>query len=76
MAETRKYRPSSSLVGDAVRAALGESVRPIAPGGRPDPTPTEKSEPENPAPAVTVRTFTFGATRRPADPADPTEAAE
>ncbi len=69
MAETRKYRPSGSLVGDAVRAALGESVRPVTPGGRPDPTDeTAKTEPES-SPAVTVRTFTFGAPRRP-DSAD------
>ncbi|MFT3971550.1 MAG: hypothetical protein QM695_15060 [Micropruina sp.] len=66
MAETRKYRPSGSLVGDAVRAALGESVRPVTPGGRPD--PSEKppvAEPESSTPAVTVRTFTFGASPRP-----------
>lgn len=66
MAETRKYRPSGSLVGDAVRAALGESVRPVTPGGRPDPSerPPE-AETASSTPAVTVRTFTFGATRRP-----------
>jgi hypothetical protein len=66
MAETRKFQPSSSAVGDAVRAALGESVRPVQPGSRPVPA----SEPVVEAsPAVTVRTFTFGATRRPARPA-------
>ncbi len=66
MAETRKYRPSGSLVGDAVRAALGESVRPVAPGGRPEPSEeAPESETESPAPTVTIRTFTFGTSRRP-----------
>lgn len=65
MAETRKYRASSSLVGDAVRAALGESVRPVTPGGRPDPTEATAPATSETPPVVTVRTFTFGATPRP-----------
>jgi hypothetical protein len=64
MAETRKYRPSSSAVGDAIRAALGDTVRPVAPGSKPGPA-TEK-----PIEAVTVRTFTFGSSPRPAQPQD------
>jgi len=66
MAETRKYRPSSNAVGDAVRAALGETVRPVAPGSKPAPA-TENSI-EKPTEAVTVRTFTFGS--RAAQPED------
>ncbi len=68
MAETRKFQPSNSVVGDAVRAALGEPVRPVQPGSGP-------AAPEPAAPAgvpVTVRTFTFGA--RPA--AKPAEGGE
>lgn len=67
MAETRKYRPANSAVGDAIRAALGESVRPVAPGSRPEPEPeTEHTEQTGPdAPAVTVRTFTFGTATKP-----------
>jgi len=64
MAETRKYQPSSNAVGDAVRAALGETVRPVAPGSKPTPA-TEK-----PTEAVTVRTFTFGSGSRAAKPDD------
>jgi len=58
MAETRKYLPSTSAVGDAIRAALGDGVRPVAPGATPPPA-TEQPEP--PA-KVTTRTFTFGST--------------
>lgn len=61
MAETRKYRPATSAVGDAIRAALGESVRPVAPGSRPEPEPT----PQQPAAPVTLRTFTFGGSSTP-----------
>lgn len=56
MAETRKYQPSTSAVGDAIRAALGEGVRPVAPGSAPSPEPEQPATP----PAVTTRTFTFG----------------
>lgn len=56
MAETRKYRPTTSAVGDAIRAALGESVRPVAPGSRPEREPAA----EQPDATVTLRTFTFG----------------
>ena len=62
MAETRKFQPSNSAVGDAVRAALGEPVRPVQPGAAPTPTSTPGEQPTS---AVTVRTFTFGTTRRP-----------
>ncbi len=58
MAETRKYLPSTSAVGEAIRAALGDSVRPVAPGSTPPPEP---ERPETPA-VVSTKTFTFGAT--------------
>ncbi len=32
MAEIRKHKPQLSEVGEAVRAALGETVRPVEPG--------------------------------------------
>lgn len=57
MADTRKYQPNTSAVGDAIRAALGEGVRPVAPGSTPPPTPEQAVAP----PAVTTKTFTFGA---------------
>lgn len=69
MAETRKFQPSSSAVGDAVRAALGEPVRPVQPGRAPAPASEAAEQPAQPATPVTVRTFTFGATRRPDKPA-------
>ena len=56
MAETRKYLPSTSAVGEAIRAAMGESVRPVAPGSTPPPEPEQPVAP----PTVTTRTFTFG----------------
>lgn len=59
MAETRKYNPATSAVGDAIRAALGEDVRPVQPGEKPQPPDGEPSSPSAP-PAVTVKTFTFG----------------
>ena len=36
MAETRKYTPTTGdPIGDAVRAALGETIRPNVPGSKP-----------------------------------------
>lgn len=36
MPETRKYDPTTGdPIGDAVRAALGETIRPNVPGGKP-----------------------------------------
>lgn len=64
MAETRKFQPSNSAVGDAVRAALGEPVRPVQPGSLPEPSqPAAASAP--PTAKVAVHSFTFGAVRRP-----------
>lgn len=59
MAETRKYNPATSEVGDAIRAALGEDVRPVLPGEKPQPADGEHTTPTA-SPAVTVKTFTFG----------------
>lgn len=71
MAETRKYQPSTNAVGDAIRAALGETVRPVQPGSKPAPASEPAAQTGQAAtPAVTTRTFTFGATRRPAEPTD------
>ena len=59
MAETRKYKPSTSAVGEAIRAAIGEPVRPVPPGAAPAPTAEPPAEP----PTVTTKTFTFGVKR-------------
>ncbi len=32
MAEVRKHKPQVSKIGEAVRAALGETIRPVEPG--------------------------------------------
>lgn len=37
MAEVRKFKPGQSAIAEAVQKAMGESVRPVAPGGSPDP---------------------------------------
>lgn len=65
MAETRKYQPSTSAVGDAIRAALGEPVRPVEPGSKPVAVqPEADSQPSPAQPTVTTKTFTFGTARR------------
>ena len=51
MAETRKYQPSTNAVGDAIRAALGETVRPVQPGSTPVPASEPADRPTPPAPA-------------------------
>lgn len=64
MADTRKFQPSTSAVGEAIRAALGEGVRPVTPGGTPvelGSTPPLATEQPATPPAVTTKTFTFGA---------------
>lgn len=66
MAETRKYQPSTNAVGDAIRAAMGEGVRPVQPGEPQTPSGEQSAERNVPAGSVTtVRTFTFGATKKP-----------
>lgn len=65
MAETRKYQPSTNAVGDAIRAALGEGVRPVQPGEQQAPSADQPAEPKAPTtPVTTVRTFTFGTTTK------------
>ena len=73
MAETRKYQPSTNAVGDAIRAALGEPVRPVQPGGKPAPSSEPAEQAASPAPAVVTRTFTFGGARPAAAPSDADE---
>ncbi|MDO4412853.1 hypothetical protein [Cutibacterium sp.] len=36
MAEIRKHKPSSSPIARALEAAMGESIKPVVPGSRPD----------------------------------------
>ncbi|MEA4943880.1 MAG: hypothetical protein VB080_05500 [Propionicimonas sp.] len=48
MAEIRKYDPArGNAIAEALRAAMGEPVRPVTPGDGPRPAP--KPEPEPPA---------------------------
>lgn len=67
MAETRTFSPSTNAVGAAIRAALGDDVRPVTPGSTPPPAP--QPEPVQP-PTVTTRTFTFGVRRQGPDETD------
>lgn len=42
MAEVRKHNPNTNAIADAVRAAAGETVRPVTPGRDPEaPTKVE-----------------------------------
>ena len=36
MAEIRKHKPSSSPIARALESAMGESIKPVVPGSRPD----------------------------------------
>ena len=62
MAETRKFNPATNAVGEAIRAALGEDSRPVHPADQPEPA---VDSPAPPTPITTVRTFTFGTTKKP-----------
>lgn len=42
MAETRKFNPNTSAIGDAVREALGD-IRPITPGIETQPTTADQA---------------------------------
>ena len=64
MAETRKYQPPTNAVGDAIRAALGEGVRPVQPGEPQTPADDQPAATTPTTPITTVRTFTFGATTK------------
>ncbi|MFT3859941.1 hypothetical protein [Micropruina sp.] len=62
MADTRTFNPAINAVGEAIRAALGEDVRPVLPGETP--APTSRKTDEATPPVTTVRTFTFGTTAK------------
>ncbi|MDO4718411.1 MAG: hypothetical protein Q4B08_12730 [Propionibacteriaceae bacterium] len=69
MAETRKFQTSATGIAAAVRAAIGDEVRPIAPG---EPTPEGDGSPaaaERPT-VVSMPFLSAGAAAflRPADP--------
>lgn len=49
MAEIRKHNPKTSAIGDLVRAAAGETIRPVTPG--------QDKQPTSPAPAQRPDTF-------------------
>ena len=72
MAETRKHRVEvRDELDKALRAALGDPVRPTEPGPRPEPAAADEAEPEaseNPvtsfiSPSSTIAGVTFGQTR-------------
>lgn len=62
MAEIRKHNPTTSAIGDAVRAAAGETIRPVPPGGAEPSEPVDEFDPytsapvadEEPAPTTTA----------------------
>lgn len=58
MAEIRKHNPSSSAIGDAVRSALGEDIRPVTPRTR---EVTDAKDPFAPAEHASQVTFTAAA---------------
>lgn len=43
MAEIRKHNPKTSSIGDLVRAAAGETIRPVTPG-EPNQAPTQRPD--------------------------------
>ena len=72
MAETRKHRVEvRDELDKALRAALGDPVRPTEPGPRPEPAAADEAEPEASekptvtfvSPSTTIAGFTFGHTR-------------
>ena len=72
MAETRKHRVEvRDELDKALRAALGDPVRPTEPGPRPEPAAAGETEPEASekptvtfvSPSTTIAGFTFGHTR-------------
>ena len=69
MPETRTYDPSAGdPVGDAIRAALGETVRPREPGAQ---APGEaKPAPRRPT-ITTIGSYTFTRVPPPAPAAEP-----
>lgn len=68
MADTRKYEPTTGdPIGDAVRAALGETVRPNVPGGKPAASGDAAGSASAPAkPTIaTIGAYTFTAVPAP-----------
>ncbi|HHV20684.1 MAG TPA: hypothetical protein GXZ30_03975 [Propionibacterium sp.] len=58
MAEVRKVTPGrGGHIAEAVAKAIGESVRPIAPGGSPDPSTTPVPVPSAPETPITASSF-------------------
>ena len=44
MAEIRKHVPTTSGIGEQVRALLGETIRPVTPGSQPDAAPGTEAD--------------------------------
>jgi hypothetical protein len=58
MAEVRKVRPGKGgHIAQAIAKAMGETVRPITPGGSPDPSQTSRVKPTEHT--VTATSFVF-----------------
>lgn len=53
MAEVRKHNPTTNAIADAVRAAAGETIRPVTPGRDPE-APTEIDDVVDPYTAAPV----------------------
>ncbi|MSS45065.1 hypothetical protein FYJ43_03150 [Cutibacterium sp. WCA-380-WT-3A] len=68
MAEIRKHKPSFSPIARALEAAMGESIKPVVPGSRPDKGVEEaetKSESTPSAAAPATQWGSFTVTRPP-----------
>lgn len=68
MAEIRKFNPGhGNAIAEALKAAMGEPVRPAEPGARVQ--PAAATPPEPPAPPAVV-TFSFKAVAAPPEDED------
>lgn len=64
MPDTRTFDPSSDdPIQEAVRAALGETIRPVQPGAQPKHVASDTPAP--PVTQATLGTFTFTSVPRP-----------
>lgn len=63
MAEIRKHKPSSSAIAQALAAAMGEPIRPTAPGARP-------FDDEDASPAAPAQGPSRSASSSPVDPSE------
>lgn len=71
MPETRKFEPSGGdPIAEALRAAMGEPIRPTTPGSKP--TPSSENQPAEPArPTIApLGTYTFTRVAKKEQPAD------